>query len=76
MSVLGHNSLLKYSLLNDESRELSNRIEEPDTKIGKKNWQKSKSTFPTFLGSAVLGGAVALFFLKKYSCRLFFFNIF
>jgi len=28
----------------------------------KKNWQKSKSIFLTFLGSAVLAGAVALFF--------------
>ena len=40
-----------------------NRIEEPDTnskKIG-----KNQIDFLTFLGSAVLGGAIALFFLKK-----------
>jgi hypothetical protein len=58
---LGHNSVNLFPLLNDESFELLNRIEEPDTKI-EKNWQKSKSTFWAFLGSAVLAGAVALFF--------------
>jgi LPXTG-motif cell wall-anchored protein len=57
--------------LNDECNGLSNRIEEPDTKI-EKNWQKSKSTFLTFLGSAVLAGAVALFFKKKNSYTFFF----
>jgi hypothetical protein len=36
-------------------------IEEPDTEIEKK-LAKPKSCFPTFLGSAVLAGAVALFF--------------
>jgi hypothetical protein len=49
-----------------------NRIEEPDTKI-EKNWRKSKSTFWTFLGSAVLAGAVALFFIKKNTATGFFF---
>jgi hypothetical protein len=47
--------------MNDGSFELLNCIEEPDTKI-EKCWQKSKSTFWTFLGSAVLAGAVAIFF--------------
>jgi hypothetical protein len=45
--------------VNGESFELSNRIEEPDTKI-EKNWQKSKSIFLTFLGSAVVDGAVGI----------------
>jgi hypothetical protein len=31
--------------------------------------------FLTFLGSAVLAGAIALFFPSKYSYRLFFFYI-
>jgi hypothetical protein len=58
-----------------ESFELSNRIEEPDTKI-EKNWQQSKSTFSIFLGSAVLAGNVTLFlfFLQLYPP--FFFEIF
>ena len=48
--------------MTDESCELSNSIdrEEPDTKIEKK-LAKIKIDFLTFLGSAVLAGAVALF---------------
>jgi hypothetical protein len=46
--------------------------EEPDTKIEKKLAKikiKLLQTFLTFLGSAVLGGAVALFFKKKSHSR-------
>jgi hypothetical protein len=58
--------------LNTVDLGILNRIGEPDTKI-KKNGQKSKSMFWTFLGSAVLAGAVALFFLIKNTAIGFFF---
>jgi hypothetical protein len=48
-SVLGHNSVLKYSLLNDKSFGLLNSIEEPDTKIEEK-MAKIKIDFFEFFG--------------------------
>jgi hypothetical protein len=48
--------------LDDESFELSNLIEELDTKSKKEMARIKIDFFLTFLGSVVLGGAVALFF--------------
>jgi hypothetical protein len=48
-------------ILNDEHGIHQNRIEQAEQKIQKK-MAKIKIDFLTFLGSAVLAGAVALFF--------------
>jgi hypothetical protein len=61
-----------YSLMDDESFELSNRIEEPDTKISKKS-TKIKIGFSDLFGVGCAGKQVSsCFFLIQMS--LFFFE--
>jgi hypothetical protein len=66
-----------YSLLDDESFELSDRIEEPDTKI-QKNRQQSKSIFRPFWGRWCwqTGFIRFLFFYTAVPPPFFFENIF